>query len=83
MRNAGLEEAQAGSQRGRETRDQIANIRWLTEKAREIQINTYFCFIDYTKVFDCVGHNRLRKVLKEMGAPEKPERLACSSRGNS
>ena len=56
--------------------DQIANIRWITEKAREFQKNIYFCFIDYAKTFDCVDHNKLWKILQEMGIPEtykKPE----------
>ena len=52
---------------GRGTRDQIANIRWIMEKARELQKNIYFCFIDYAKAFDCVDHNKLWKILKEMG----------------
>ena len=63
--------------KGRGTRDQIANILWVMEKAREFQRNTYFCFIDYAKAFDCVDHNKLWKILKEMGIPsdlplEKP-----------
>ena len=53
---------------GRGTRDQIAIIRWLIEKAREFQKNIYFCFIDYAKAFDCVDHNKLWKILKEMGS---------------
>ena len=53
--------------KGRGTRDQIANIRWIIEKAREFQKNIYFCFIDYAKVFDCVDHKKLWKILKEMG----------------
>ena len=53
-----------------ETRDQIANIRWITKKARELQKNIYFCFIDHTKAFDCVDHNKLWKILKEMGIPD-------------
>ena len=61
---------QAGFRKGRETRDQIANIRWIIEKAREFQKNIYFYFIDYAKVFDCVDHNKLWKVLKEMGIPD-------------
>ena len=60
---------QAGFRRGRGTRDQIANIHWITEKAREFQKNIYFCFIDYAKTFDCVDHNKLWKTLKEMGIP--------------
>ena len=59
MRNAGLEEAQAGFRNGRGTRDQIANICWIIQKAREFQKNIYFCFIDYAKAFDCVHHNKL------------------------
>ena len=54
----------------RGTRDQIANIRWITEKARKFQKNIYFCFIDYAKAFDCVDHNKLWKILKEMGIPD-------------
>ena len=56
--------------KGRGTRDQIANIRWIIEKAREFQKNIYFCFIDYAKAFDCVDHNKLWKILKEMGIPD-------------
>ena len=55
--------------KGRGTRDQIANIHWIREKAREFQKNIYFCFIDYAKAFDCVDHNKLWKILKEMGIP--------------
>ncbi|KAF7251724.1 hypothetical protein EYD10_02651 [Varanus komodoensis] len=62
-----LSEVQAGFRRGRGTRDQIANIHWIIEKAREFQKNIYFCFIDYAKDFDCVDHNKLWLVLKEMG----------------
>jgi len=60
-------EVNAGFRKGRGTRDQIANICWITEKAREFQKNIYFCFIDYAKAFDCVDHNQLWKILKEMG----------------
>ena len=56
--------------KGRVTRDQIANKCWIMEKAREFQKNTYFCFIDYAKAFDCVDHNKLQKILKEMGIPD-------------
>ena len=56
--------------KGRGTRNQIANIRWIIEKARDFQKNVYFCFIDYTKAFDCVDHNKLWKILKEMGIPD-------------
>ena len=67
--NHELPDVQAGFRKGRGTRDQIANIRWIMEKAR-IQKNIYFCFIDYTKVFDCVDYNKLWKILKEMGIPD-------------
>ena len=80
--NQELPDAQAGCQRGRETRDQIANMRWFIAKAREFQKNIYFCFIDYTKIFDCVDHNKLWKIPKEMGVPERPEKLVCRSRSN-
>ena len=59
-------DVQAGFRKGRGTRDQIANIRWIMEKAREFQKNIYFCFIDYAKAFDCVDHNQPWKILKEM-----------------
>ena len=68
--NYELPDVQAGFRKGRETRDQIANIRWITEKAREFQKNIYFCFIDYAKGFDCVDQNKLWKILKEMGIPD-------------
>ena len=68
--NCELPDVQAGFRKGRGTRDQIANIRWIIEKAREFQKNTYFCFIDYAEVFDCVDHNKLWKILKEMGIPD-------------
>ena len=60
-------DGQAGFRKGRGTRDQTANIRWIIEKVREFQKNIYFCFIEYTKAFDCVVHNKLWKILKEMG----------------
>ena len=63
-------DVQAGFRKGRGTRDQIANIRWIIEKAREFQKNIYFCFIDYIKTFDCVDHNKLQKILQEMGIPD-------------
>ena len=72
--NHELPDVQAGFQKGRGTRDQIANIRGIIEKAREFQKNIYFCFIDYAKAFDCVDHNKLWKILKEMGIPDL---LAC------
>ena len=65
-----LPDVQTGFRKGRGTRDQIANIRWIIEKAREFQKNIYFCFIDYAKAFDCVDHNQLWKILKEMGIPD-------------
>ena len=65
--NCELADVQAGFRKGRGTRDQIANIRWIMEKAREFQKNIYFCFIDYAKALDCVDHNKLWKILKEMG----------------
>ena len=70
-----LPDVQAGFRKGRETRDQIANIHWIIEKAREFQENIYFCLIDYAKAFECVDHNKLWKILKEMGIPEH---LTCS-----
>ena len=68
--NPELPDVQAGFRKGRGTRDQIANIRWIMERAREFQKNIYFCFIDYAKYFDCVDHNKLWKILKEMGIPD-------------
>ena len=68
--NQELQDVQAGFKKDRGTRDQIAKIHWIMEKAREFQKNIYFCFIDYTKAFDCVGHNKLWKILKEMGIPD-------------
>ena len=65
-----LPDVEAGFRKGRGTRDQITNIRWITEKAREFQKNIYFCFTDYAKAFDCVDHNKLWKILKEMGIPD-------------
>ena len=72
-----LPDFQAGFGKGRETRDQIANICWIIKKAREFQKTIYFCFIDYAKAFDCVDHNKLEKILKEMGTPEH---LTCLMR---
>ena len=68
--NCELSDVQAGFRKGRGTRVQIANICWITEKAREFKKNIYFCFIDYAKGFDCVGHNKLWKILKGMGIPD-------------
>ena len=69
-RNCELPDVQAGFRKGRGIRYQIANIHWITEKAREFQKNIYFCFIDYTKACDCVDHNKLWKILREMGIPD-------------
>ena len=68
--NRELPDVQAGFRKSRGTKDQSANIRWIIEKAREFQRNIYFCFIDYTKAFDYVDHNKLWKILKEMGIPD-------------
>ena len=68
--NCELPDVQVGFRKGRGTRGQIANIRWIMEKAREFQKNIYFCFIDYANAFDCVNHNKLWKILKEMGIPD-------------
>ena len=76
--NHELPDVQAGFRRGGGTWDQIANIRWIIEKAREFQENIY-CFIDYAKAFDCVDHNKLWKILKEMGIPDQ---LTCLLRNS-
>ena len=68
--NCELPGVQAGFRKGRGTRHQIANIHWIMEKTREFQKNIYFCFIDYAKAFDCVDHNKLWKILKEMRIPD-------------
>ena len=68
--NCELPDVQAGFRKGRRTRDQIANILWVIKKARQFQENMYFCFIDYAKAFECVDHNKLWKILKEMGIPD-------------
>ena len=83
--NRELPDVQAGFRKGRGTRDQIANICWIMEKAREFQKNIYFCFIDYAKAFDCVDHNKLWKILKEMGIPDHLplEKPICRSGSNS
>ena len=73
--NRELPDVQAGFRKGRGTRDQIANIRWIIEKIKEFQKNIYFCFIDYAKAFDCVDQNKLWKILKEMGIPDHLTRL--------
>ena len=68
--NHELWDVQGHFRKSRGTRDQIANIHWIIKKAREFQENNYFCFIDYAKAFDCVDHNKLWKILKEMGIPD-------------
>ena len=68
--NRELPDVQAGFRKGRGTRDQIANICWIIEKAREFQKNIYFCIIDYAKAFNCVDQNKLWKIVKEMGIPD-------------
>ena len=65
-----LSDVQAGFRKGRETRDKIPNMCWIIEKAREFHKNIYFCFIDYAKIFDCVDHNKLWKIIQEMGIPD-------------
>ena len=70
--NCELPEVQAGFRKGRGTREKIVNICWIIKKTRECQKNINFCFIDYTKAFDCVDHNKLWKILKEMGMPVHP-----------
>ena len=81
--NRELPDIQAGFIKGRRTREQIANICWITEKAREFQKNIYFCFNDYIKAFDWVDHNKLWKILKEMGSPYlPPKKPVCRSRSS-
>ena len=89
--NHELPDVQAGSIKGRETRVQIANIHWIIKKAREFQKKKkiYFCFINYAKVFNCVNHNKVWKILKEMGIPDhfgcllREETHSCESRSSS
>ena len=82
--NRELPDVQASFRKGRGTRDQIANIRCIIKKAREFQKNIYFCFIDYAKAFDCVDHNKLWKILKDMGIPDLPlEKPICRSGSQS
>ena len=82
--NHELPEVQAGFRKGRGTRDQIANIRWITEKAREFQKNIYFCFIDYAKAFDCVDHNKNSSRDGNTRPPDLPlEKSVCRSGSNS
>ena len=68
--NCKLPDVQAGFRKGRGTRDQIANVLWIMKKAKELQENIYFCFVDYAKAFDCVDHNKLWEILQEMGIPD-------------
>ena len=68
--NRELPDIQAGFRKGRGTRDETANTHWIMEKAREFQKSIYFCFIHYVKAFDCVDHNKVRKILQEMGIPD-------------
>ena len=75
--NHELPDLQTGFRKGRGIRDQIVNIHWIIEKAREFQKNIYFCFIDYAKAFDCVDHNKLWKILQEI---EIPDHLTCLRR---
>ena len=84
--NHELPDVQAGFRKGRGIRDQIANIRWIIEKAKEFQKNIYSCFIDYAKAFDCVGHNKLWKILRERNTrpPDLTlEKSVCRSGSNS
>ena len=82
--NCELPDVQAAFRKGRGTRDQIANICWIIDKAREFQKNFDFCFLDYAKAFDCLDHNKLWKILKEMGIPDLPlEKPICRSGSNS
>ena len=84
--NREIPDVQAGFRKGRGTRDQIANIRWIIEKGREFQKNIYFCFTDYTKAFDCVDHNKLWKILRDGNTrlPDlTPEKSVCRSGSNS
>ena len=84
--NHELPDVQAGFRKGRGTRDQIANIRWIIEKAKEFEKSIYFCLIDYAKAFDCVDQNKLWKILKEIGVPDHLTcllRNLCMSRSNS
>ena len=84
--NREFPDVQAGFRKSRGTRDQIANIHWIIKKAREFQKNTYFCFIDYAKAFDCVDHNKLWEILKDISIPDtdlSPEKSVCRSRSNS
>ena len=84
--NCEIPDVQAGFRKGRQIRDQIANICWITEKAKEFEKNIYFCFIDYAKAFDCMDHNKLWKILRDGNSrsPDLPlEKSTCTSGSNS
>ena len=84
--NLEIPDVQAGFKKGRGTRDQIANICWIIEKAREFQKNIYFCFVNYAKAFDCVDHNKLQTILRDGNirpADLSPEKFVCKSGSNS
>ena len=84
--NCELSDVQVGFRKGRGTRNQIANIHWIIEKAREFQKNIYFCFIDYTKAFDCMDHNKMENTERDRNTrpPDLPlEKSVCRSEGNS
>ena len=82
--NHELPDVQAGFRKGRGTRDQIASNHWIIKKTREFQKNICFCFVEYTKAFDCVDHNKLWKIVKEMRIPDLPlEKPVCISESNS
>ena len=84
--NREFPDVQAGFTKGRGTREQIANIRWIIKKARELQKNIYLCFIDYAKAFDCVDHNKLENSSRDRNTKPPyllPEKSVCRSRGNS
>ena len=85
--NPEYQDVPAGFRKDIGTRDQIANMHWIIEKARQCQKKIYFCFIDYAKALDCVDHNKLWKILKEMGIPDhlnlSPEKPVCGSSSNS
>ena len=84
--NQELPDVQAGFRKDRGTRDQIAKIRWIIEKAKEFEENIYLCFIDYAKAFDCVDHNKLWKILRDGNTRPlylSPQKIVCGSRRNS
>ena len=81
--NRELADVQAGFRKGRETRDEIASIHRIIKKTREFQKNIYFCFIDYTKAFDCVDHNKLKNSYRDGNSIPSPEKPVCRPRSNS